>query len=71
MNTEQAQSTEADSLLTPGEFADALRVDVATVARWARNGDVDSIELPGGSRRYRRSTLAAILAGRSTTPDAA
>ncbi|WP_225438218.1 helix-turn-helix domain-containing protein [Candidatus Frankia nodulisporulans] len=69
MNTEQVGSGEADPLLTPGEFAAELRVDVATVARWARTGAVDSIELPGGSRRYRRSTLAAILAGR-THPEA-
>ncbi len=68
--TEQAKSETGDGLLTPGEFAAELRVDVATVARWARTGAIDSIELPGGGRRYRRSTLSAILAGRSTTPEA-
>ena len=56
----------ADSLMTPDEVAELFRVDVQTVTRWARNGDIASVTLPSGHRRYRRSTIAAILAGEDT-----
>lgn len=59
-----APSATEDRLMTPSEVADALRIDTVTLARWARNGDIESIQLPGGShRRYRRSVIDAILAG--------
>lgn len=58
-------TTSDDPLLLPDEVASALRVDVQTVTRWARDGRIASITLPSGQRRYRRSVLDAILAGAS------
>lgn len=67
-----SQGAEDSELLTPSETQKALRVGATTLARWARNGDIPSVELPGGHRRYRRSTIDAILAGPADTgPDAA
>lgn len=53
---------DSDPLLTPAEAAHALRVDTVTLGRWARGGRIESIELPSGHRRYRRSVVDAILA---------
>lgn len=39
-------------LMSPGEVARAFKVDVKTVARWARDGKLKSIRTPGGHRRY-------------------
>lgn len=39
-------------LLTPAEVARLLRVETKTVARWANQGKLTSIRLPGGHRRY-------------------
>jgi excisionase family DNA binding protein len=50
-----------DPLMTPSEVTRALRVGATTLARWARDGDIESVTLPGGHRRYRRSVIAAIL----------
>lgn len=54
-----------DPLLTMREVAARLRVDVATVRRWALCGILPYIQLPRrGHRRifrFRQSTLDAIL----------
>ncbi|SBW17954.1 hypothetical protein FDG2_0446 [Candidatus Protofrankia californiensis] len=54
-------------LMTPAETRKALRVGATTLARWARRGDIPSVELPGGHRRYRRTDIAVILAGSTST----
>lgn len=43
---------QVSDLLTPGEVAELLRVDVKTVSRWAQSGQLDAIRTPGGHRRY-------------------
>lgn len=53
-------------LLTTKEVAEACRVSVQTVARWARDGLIESVKLPGGTWRYRRESVEAFMA-----PDAA
>lgn len=48
-------------LLTTAEVAARLRVSVATVNRYAREGDLPAIALPGGQRRYRVEDVDALL----------
>jgi len=54
-----------DELLTPGEVAKQFRVDPKTVTRWAAAGRISSIRTPGGHRRFRKSEVTALLAGKS------
>jgi DNA-binding XRE family transcriptional regulator len=56
------------SLMTPGEAADALGVDPRTVMRWEAAGDLDSVRLPSGVRRYFRTQVEAIMRGSPLTP---
>lgn len=49
-------------LLTSREVAEELRVHRATVLRWAREGTVPAIRLPGKGIRFRRSDVEAVLA---------
>lgn len=56
-------------LLTPGEVAELLRVDVKTVARWAKEGRLAAIRTPGGHRRYsvlQVNSMRAIVAEHET-----
>lgn len=48
-------------LLTTAEVAARLRVSVATVNRYARDGDLAAITLPGGQRRYKAEDVDALL----------
>lgn len=64
------EGTEDSELMTPAETQKALRCGATTLNRWARNGDIPSVELPGGHRRYRRADIAAILDGRPTADPA-
>lgn len=57
-----------DDLLTPREVAQLLGVRTTTVARWAREGRLDAMLTLGGHRRYRRSTVTALLPGRASPP---
>lgn len=51
-------------LLTAKEAGEALGgISDETVNRWARQGKLACITLPGGQRRYRREVIEAILAG--------
>lgn len=53
----------SEELLTSREVADEFRVHRATVLRWAREGIVPAIRLPGGKAiRFRRSDIEAALA---------
>lgn len=55
--------TSPEPLLTTEEVAAAVRQDTNTVARWARDGLVPAIKLPGGRWRFRRDVIDAILNG--------
>ncbi|WP_406531075.1 BldC family transcriptional regulator [Streptomyces sp. I8-5] len=48
-------------LMTPREVADVFRVDVKTIARWAKLGKLSSIRTLGGHHRYRRAEIEALL----------
>ena len=44
-------------LMTPGEVASLLHVDINTVARWSDEGKFRSVRTPGGHRRYFASDI--------------
>lgn len=44
--------TQVPTFLTAAEVARVLRVDAATVRRWANDGLIKSIRLPGGTFRF-------------------
>jgi excisionase family DNA binding protein len=44
-------------LMTPGEVAGLLHVDVNTVARWSEEGKFRHVRTPGGHRRYFASDI--------------
>lgn len=48
-------------LLTPSEVAALFRVDVKTVARWAKARKLPHIMTPGGHRRYPADQIEALL----------
>lgn len=50
-----------DDLLTTTEVASLLGVATATVRNYARAHQIDSVKLPSGHRRYRRSDVEALL----------
>jgi len=50
-------------LLTVGQAAALLQVDIATVRRWTVEGKVLYVILPGGHRRIPRGPLLASLGG--------
>lgn len=58
-------------LMTVAEVAEALRISDETVHRWAREGRLPAIWLPGGPversglKRFRRADVEAILRGDS------
>jgi predicted site-specific integrase-resolvase len=60
--------TEESELMTPAEVRRALRIGQTTLSRYVRDGVLAVVELPGGARRFRRSVIAAILAGGPSTP---
>ncbi|WBB94224.1 BldC family transcriptional regulator [Verrucosispora sp. WMMC514] len=48
-------------LMTPGEVAALFRVDVKTVARWAKMGRLSSTRTLGGHRRYFTAEVRSLL----------
>lgn len=54
----------SDELLTTAEVAERLRVSTVTVARWVKKGQLDAVQLPGGTLRFKESDIAAIVDGR-------
>ena len=44
-------------LLTPAEAADIIHVSTSTLLRWARLGQLPSITIPSGRRRFRLTDL--------------
>lgn len=57
------ETAEGPQLLTSPEVADRLRVGVAVVQEWARDGKIECIKLPSGRFRFRREVIDAILDG--------
>lgn len=55
------------TLLTTAEVAERLRVSVATVNRYAREGALAAIVLPGKQRRYRVEDVDALLSPTGST----
>jgi excisionase family DNA binding protein len=54
-------------LLKAEEVAERLRVSVATVNRWAREGIIPSVPLPGGhQRRFRIDDVEKLLESAET-----
>lgn len=62
---EQETADAEAQLLTSPEVASLLRVGVAVVQEWAREGKIDCITLPSGRYRFRREVIEAILSGTS------
>jgi hypothetical protein len=60
---------ELHPLMPPAEVADAFGVDSRTVARWEDTGELDSVRLPSGIRRYFRAQVEALLRGEALTPE--
>lgn len=58
--------TSQRSLLTVEEVAEEFQRHPETVRKWARDGLISSIKLPGGERRFRRSDIEAIIRGEVT-----
>ena len=54
--------------LTASEFARLARVGQSTVNRWAAEGRLEAIRLPGGQFRIRESTARAVLSGMGFAP---
>ncbi len=50
-----------DALITADELAAVLRVGVATVKTWAREGRYPAVKLPSGEWRFRRDDLTDLL----------
>lgn len=53
-----------ERLLTSADVAALFNVDLATVARWARDGNLTALRTPGGGRgrwRFRQSDVRALL----------
>lgn len=59
------------SLLTTAEVAEECSVDPETVRRWAREGRIAVITLPGGLKRFRREDVERILTPTQPTDGAA
>lgn len=60
---------EADRLLTPAETAALWHVDVKTITRWEQSGRFPQgtvIRTPGEHRRFRETTVRAMLASGSS-----
>jgi excisionase family DNA binding protein len=57
MATRHRSREDPERLLTAAEAAQILYVSVPTVRRWAREGALPSVIIPGGRRRFRISDL--------------
>ena len=58
-----------DHLLTPTQAADVLGVHVDTLKRWAREGKVVGVRLPGGHWKFTRADLDTFIAAGRTRPE--
>lgn len=55
--------TSLRSVLTADEVAEEFRITAETVYRWAREGELKALDLPGRVVRFRREDIEAILRG--------
>lgn len=55
------QTSDEDELLTAKEVAKHLRVTEGTVRRWIRQKKIETVSLPGGGYRIKKSVVDAIL----------
>lgn len=62
--------TSLPTLLTASEVAQEFRLDPETIRRWAREGRIHRIKLPGGLYRFRREEIEAMLVGGVEEPAA-
>lgn len=62
--------TRKPALLTTGEVADHCGVSTATVRRWATSGQLQSVRLPSGHRRFTPEAVEALLVLDATTQEA-
>ena len=46
-----------DQYLTPAEVSKALAVSADTIRRWARQGRIDAVQLPGGTWIIHRDVI--------------
>ena len=51
----------AERMLTTGDVAQLLSVDVATVRRWVAAGKLAAVTLPSGRLRFRPETVEELL----------
>jgi excisionase family DNA binding protein len=58
-----SREVEGPELLTPAEVAQLFRVTPTTVTRWAKEGKLTGTRTPGGTRRYYRAQVEALLKG--------
>ncbi|MBX9920409.1 MAG: MerR family DNA-binding transcriptional regulator [Mycolicibacterium frederiksbergense] len=58
--------THSEVLIAIGEVARSCGVTVSTVRDWERKGVIDAVRTPGGQRRFRRSDVDALLAGKAS-----
>lgn len=59
--SEQSTAGEGSGLLTADEVAAILRVHPSTVLRWAKEGGIAAVRLPGRAVRFRRSDIEKVL----------
>ena len=60
---EEKQYDGVPELLRPREAARLFGVDETTLRRWARNGAVKVITLPGGTLRYDLEEIKRLMRG--------
>lgn len=52
-----------NDLLTTGQVAELLNVGPRTVLRWSKRGQLRTVLMPSGQRRFLKSDVEAILGG--------
>ena len=56
-------------LMTPAEVADVFQVNPRTVWQWEQAGELDSVRLPSGVRRYFRDQVQTLMRGEALTAE--
>jgi excisionase family DNA binding protein len=56
-----------EELMTPKEVAQAFRVDVKTISRWADRGSLTVVRTLGGHRRYLTAEVRQLQSELTTT----
>ena len=58
--------SDVPDLLTPAQIHALWKVDPKTVWAWANAGKLTAVRTPGGTRRYYRAEVEALLNGSET-----